>query len=196
MRTSLISTVAAIALIGASAPFAAQAGPSAPEYQMAAGEGDKQSGEMRDEQGAYGDSKSAQSGESKGAQPPARAVLPQQQADQTLADDLIGTSVRTAPGQDGEEIGTVNDLVLDADNRVTAVVIGVGGFLGVGEKNVAVTFDQLEKTQAEGRTVLIANLNRAQLEQAPEFVTQEEKARQQPTGQDQQGSGSSGMSSQ
>jgi sporulation protein YlmC with PRC-barrel domain len=47
-------------------------------------------------------------------------------------------------GTNNEKIGDVNDLILDHEGMVQAVVIGVGGFLGIGEKNVAVPFKTVE----------------------------------------------------
>lgn len=42
-----------------------------------------------------------------------------------------------------EKIGDINDVILDRSGKVTNVVLGVGGFLGLGEHNVAVAFDKL-----------------------------------------------------
>ena len=41
------------------------------------------------------------------------------------------------------KVGSIEDVVLGPDGRATAVVIGVGGFLGIGEKKVALPFDQV-----------------------------------------------------
>lgn len=46
-------------------------------------------------------------------------------------------------GMDHVRVGTIEDVLVDVTGRIQAVVIGVGGFLGVGEKYVAVPFDQL-----------------------------------------------------
>jgi PRC-barrel domain len=43
-----------------------------------------------------------------------------------------------------EKIGTISDLIVDSSGKVQAVVIGVGGFLGLGERDVAVPMDQLQ----------------------------------------------------
>jgi len=67
----------------------------------------------------------------------------QQQPGQWLASRLIGTTVVSA---NNESIGDVNDVLMDRNGQSVAVVIGVGGFLGIGEKNVAVPFNQLEFT--------------------------------------------------
>ncbi|MBB2960133.1 PRC-barrel domain-containing protein [Methylobacterium sp. R2-1] len=53
---------------------------------------------------------------------------------------VIGVSV---VGADHVRVGKIEDVLVDGTGRIQAVVIGVGGFLGVGEKYVAVPFDQL-----------------------------------------------------
>lgn len=57
-----------------------------------------------------------------------------------LASDLIGMSVHDA---DGGRLGEISDMTLARDGRVGAVVISVGGFLGVGERHVAVPFGEI-----------------------------------------------------
>jgi sporulation protein YlmC with PRC-barrel domain len=66
---------------------------------------------------------------------------------QFMASKLIGTSV---VGQNNETIGDVNDVLMDRSGKAVAVLIGVGGFLGIGEKDVAVPFDRIEMTAANG----------------------------------------------
>jgi hypothetical protein len=70
-------------------------------------------------------------------------VVTQQQPGQWLASKLIGTTV---VGPNNESIGDVNDVLMERDGRAAAVIVGVGGFLGIGEKDVAVPFSQLEFT--------------------------------------------------
>ena len=43
-----------------------------------------------------------------------------------------------------EKLGDINELILDKDGKVNAVIIGVGGFLGMGEHDIAVTMDKLK----------------------------------------------------
>ena len=69
-----------------------------------------------------------------------------QEGSQLLASGLMGADVR---GADGESIGTVDDLLLDTDGQIQAVVVGIGGFLGVGQRDVAIANDQLEFVLAE-----------------------------------------------
>jgi hypothetical protein len=95
--------------------------------------------------------------------------LTEQAPDDHLASALIGASVRN--GAD-EDLGAINDLVLSDAGEVDAIVIGVGGFLGIGEKNVAVSFDAIDKsTDADGNVVLKLETTKEQLEAAPAFVT-------------------------
>lgn len=69
-----------------------------------------------------------------------------------LSSDLTGTTVY---GVKNENIGEIDDVVLDREGRVVAVIVGVGGFLGIGEKSVAIPFQALEiapATEAQNRT--------------------------------------------
>lgn len=64
-----------------------------------------------------------------------------------LADSLIGRRVQNASGED---LGGVTDLLLDRNGNAVGVLVGVGGFLGIGGKDVAVRFSDLEfKDRAE-----------------------------------------------
>ena len=86
---------------------------------------------------------------------------------QWLASLLLGQPITN---QAGENIGDINDLLLDKSGQVATVVIGVGGVLGIGEKNVAVPFSSLSITaDANGKRVVTAPLSKARLEAAPEF---------------------------
>jgi sporulation protein YlmC with PRC-barrel domain len=57
------------------------------------------------------------------------------------ASKVVGLSVYN---DKNESVGSINDLLTDKNGKVTAVVIGVGGFLGVGEHLVAVPFDKVK----------------------------------------------------
>jgi sporulation protein YlmC with PRC-barrel domain len=59
----------------------------------------------------------------------------------------------TVWSQDGEQIGEVDDMVLDLDNtRVAYVVVGTGGFLDLGERHILVPWDMLELQTGTGET--------------------------------------------
>jgi sporulation protein YlmC with PRC-barrel domain len=61
-------------------------------------------------------------------------VVNSQKADQWLASQFKGTDVI---GSDNEKIGDVSDILFDKDGKITAYVVSVGGFLGMGAKDVA-----------------------------------------------------------
>ena len=72
-----------------------------------------------------------------------------QQAGEVRAPKLVGVSVYD---KENKSIGKIDDLLLDKSGKVQAVVIGVGGFLGIGKKDVALPFDAI-KWQTEQRSV-------------------------------------------
>jgi hypothetical protein len=82
---------------------------------------------------------------------------------------LVGTAVY---GPSDERIGDVNEVLIDKSGSVHAVVIGVGGFLGVGEKDVAVPFKSLniKRTDNSDKIDRISvRYTKDQLKQAPAF---------------------------
>ncbi|MDK4717001.1 PRC-barrel domain-containing protein [Rhizobium sp. CNPSo 4039] len=96
--------------------------------------------------------------------------LTTQSADQISAKTYMGQSVYN--GQN-ESIGSINDLILQKQGGVVAAVVGVGGFLGMGQKNVAVPFDKISATQnpQDGTVKLTTTETADSLKAAPEFKT-------------------------
>lgn len=92
--------------------------------------------------------------------------------DAFTADELIDSTV---VGVDGEEIAEVSDLVLGDDNQVTDVLVNVGGFLGIGEKVVALDVNQLQVSQDDsGDTTIVTSLTEEQLEEMASFEASED----------------------
>lgn len=56
------------------------------------------------------------------------------------ASKLVGLAVYN---DSNERLGDINEILVDNSGRINAVILGVGGFLGVGEQNIAVSFDKL-----------------------------------------------------
>jgi sporulation protein YlmC with PRC-barrel domain len=84
------------------------------------------------------------------AQAPAAAAgtyLTEQAENQISVNDFMGKEIYTA---DNQSIGDINDLLVAKDGGVVAAVVGVGGFLGIGEKNVAIPFDKITITRETG----------------------------------------------
>jgi len=109
--------------------------------------------------------------------PGQQAFLSQQQPDQMLASDLMNQGIL---GGNNERIGSVDDLLLAQDGQVQAVLVGVGGFLGIGQKTVAIPFDALKRSPESNQ--LTTSYSRQELEQAPEFVTMERETGRTGTG--------------
>src|SRR3978361_1035518 len=64
------------------------------------------------------------------------------------ASKLVGVNVYN---EANEKIGDINEIILDKSGKVANVIIGVGGFLGMGEHYVAVAYDKLKWVNAHVR---------------------------------------------
>lgn len=67
--------------------------------------------------------------------------LTQMDAEQWRGSKLVGVDVY---GSDNSKIGDINEVIVDRNGQARAIVIGVGGFLGLGEKNVAIPWDKVQ----------------------------------------------------
>ena len=97
-----------------------------------------------------------------------------QEANTVLAkQDLIGQTVY-AP--DKAKIGSISDLILSKDGKsVEGFVIGVGGFLGIGEKSVALKMDKLKMTSgANGAMELAMDMTKDELTNTPTFKSKKD----------------------
>ena len=92
-------------------------------------------------------------------------------ADGFLANNLIGQSVYNGIGDDAENIGSINDLVISPEGDVQAVVIGVGGFLGIGQKDVAIEYDLVSWQERDGQEWLVVETTADALKAQEEFDT-------------------------
>lgn len=87
-----------------------------------------------------------------------------------LASGMIGQAVYDGPGSDAKSIGHINDIVIGENGVAQAAVIGVGGFLGVGEKDVAVGLDRVDlATRPDGEHWLVTDVSKDDLNNAPAF---------------------------
>ena len=102
-------------------------------------------------------------------QPPARTAQPptQEAKGPWLASSFMRSSVYNMAG---ERIGDVNDLALDESGKVIAVIIGVGGFLGIGEKEVSMNLTEIKRmVHSDGKTYFTVNATKDQLKAAPDY---------------------------
>ena len=107
--------------------------------------------------------------------PPADAIMPVENASDMRADKLIGTSVYNAEGQ---EVGSVQDIVFDKDGKIVGVVLKVGGLLGIGGKSVGIKWDEVQVVPQED--AVRVNYTEDQLKIAPAFKTQDAISAEQP----------------
>jgi sporulation protein YlmC with PRC-barrel domain len=96
-----------------------------------------------------------------------RSTLKPLDAATLTAEELIGTAVYDA---NNDNVGAIGDIMLARDGAVDAVIIDVGGFLGMGSKPVAVAYQDLDfQVDANNTRYLLINATRAQLEAQPAF---------------------------
>ena len=77
----------------------------------------------------------------------------QQDMDQWRASKLVGVAVY---GPDQKKVGSIKDILMDHDGNAKVIVVSVGGFLGIGSKDVAVPFKAMQ-WQTEGRAAATTN---------------------------------------
>jgi sporulation protein YlmC with PRC-barrel domain len=71
--------------------------------------------------------------------------------------------------QTNTKIGQVMDVLVGQDGQVNALIVGVGGFLGAGEKDVAVSFNTVKATMKDNKIYLTMNTTKDALKSAPGF---------------------------
>lgn len=114
-----------------------------------------------------------------------------QNPDQWLASKFKGTDV---VGADDKKIGDVSDILFDKDGKIEAFVVSVGGFLGVGSKDVALAptaFNVVKGTEGSSDKLKLA-MSKDELKQAQNFEPY--KAPQATTGAGSRSGGTSGAS--
>ena len=67
------------------------------------------------------------------------------------------------------KIGEIMDVLVGKDGQVQAAIVGVGGFLGAGEKDVAVSFNSIKKTMKDDKVYLTMDTTKDALKNAPGF---------------------------
>ena len=83
------------------------------------------------------------------------------------ASKLMGKSVYNLQN---EEIGEVEDLIINDGKTIQAIVVSVGGFLGIGDRNVAISPASVALLeQADGSARLVVNTTKEDLKKAPAF---------------------------
>ena len=83
----------------------------------------------------------------------------------TAVDHLIG---KTVYGTGDEKLGTVDDVLLDSTGKATQLVVSSGGFLGIGERKVAIPYNDAQ-WNPDREELQVAGLTAEQIKTMPEF---------------------------
>jgi hypothetical protein len=117
------------------------------------------------------------------------STIASQKPDQLLMSKVKGADVL---GSDDKKIGDVSDILFSKDGKIEAYVLSVGGFLGVGAKEVALAPSSLQLTQDKDEWKFKISMSKDQLAQAPNFERHKEQRTTTGAGQSGSGMGSSG----
>jgi hypothetical protein len=165
----ILATATVVAILVASSPVAALDSPT-PEQPVQPAQPAPSAGDSETRSTINGNAVANQN---------APTFVDQQADNSVLASQALGATVYDAADQ---SLGTVSDFVLAEDGSIDAIVIGVGGFLGIGGKDVAVTLAAFDGTVGpNGNVKLMLDVTAKELENAPAFTTLAELRRQQET---------------
>jgi hypothetical protein len=84
----------------------------------------------------------------------------------TSSSSLLGRKVR---GQDGDDLGRVVDVLADAQGRVRVAIIEFGGFLGVGNRRIAVDWSLLKFNPGDPDAPVVLDVAKRKLQETPEY---------------------------
>jgi sporulation protein YlmC with PRC-barrel domain len=86
---------------------------------------------------------------------------------QWRSSDFVGKPVYS---RNDERVGEIDDLLMTTDGKIAAAVVGVGGFLGMGERKVAIAFPSIQMTKdSNGVDRLSVQVSKDMLKTAPEY---------------------------
>lgn len=81
----------------------------------------------------------------------------------SVKDNIMGKAVYN---ENDEKVGDISDIILSADGKTNYFVVGVGGFIGMGERKVAIPFDKFTHTEDK---ISVQGYTKEQLKEMPEF---------------------------
>ena len=108
----------------------------------------------------------------------AAAPATESTGDFNKAGDMAGSAIIGAKVHDPEKkqtIGSIDDIYLDDSGKVKVVIVAVGGFLGVGAKDVAVKWEDI-KFGKDGKSLsLTTSLSKDDLKAMPDYKYERQK---------------------
>jgi sporulation protein YlmC with PRC-barrel domain len=151
-------------------PTTAQSAPPAPAEKTAPPMNDKSPSAMPDQAAAPAATPDKSAAADTKADKKQAGFVQNQDSSEWRSSKLVGASVY---GPDNKSIGSIDDLIVDEKGAIKAAVIGVGGFLGVGQKDVAVPFESLQiqrKQNSSSIDKITVTYTKDQLSNAPKFA--------------------------
>ncbi len=105
-----------------------------------------------------------------GPQLAAATFITRQESGEIRAANLVGVVVKN---KTGEVVGDIVDVILKPNGQATAIIVGVGGLLGLGEKNVAVPYEAIAiAIDKDGKRSATIDTQKAALEAAPVYISE------------------------
>lgn len=92
------------------------------------------------------------------------------------SDKLVGAEVKNR--NNNESIGEVTNLVLDESGQIVAAIVSVGGVMGIGERDVAISWDQIERKADGDDVTLTVDMTENSLKDAPKYSSDRNISRQ------------------
>jgi hypothetical protein len=155
-----------------SSEAAPQAAPSAPDQSSEAAPQAEPSGASPPQQSSEAP-KSILPDQSAAAASDSSPFLSKQQSSDWLVGNLIGETVVNAKN---ESLGEITDLVTDQNGKIVAVLIGSGGFLGIGQKDLAIRFEDVKLTRDENNNMkVMVDIDQQTAAAAPDYQTLDEQ---------------------
>lgn len=89
-----------------------------------------------------------------------------------LSNQLVDSEIMN---ESDDKIGSINNLVMDKDGQVTGLITGVGGFLGMGEKDVALPWDSVDimKGDDDDHYQVTTSMSKDELKNKEEYKTED-----------------------
>ncbi len=130
------------------------------EVEASTKDGVKVGGEVKNETQVNSSTNKADGEANPGAQMSANALL---------ATNFLNKQVFVESEGEFEVAGDVNDVVMDKDGNAEWIIVGVGGFLGIGEKEVALSATDIHWEERDGERIIVTHMATADLEASPTF---------------------------
>ncbi|AVX03658.1 hypothetical protein MXMO3_01127 [Maritalea myrionectae] len=90
-------------------------------------------------------------------------------ANALLASNFLDREVHISAEGGYESVGNIHDVVMNEEGNAEWIIVGVGGFLGMGEKEIALSIDDIKWEERDGERVIVTTMTQADLEAAPAF---------------------------